>query len=203
VQSVVFTPESREFTVELGRQAIWQQAASFVVLGIKHIWGGYDHILFLLSLLMLGGRLRHLIKVVSAFTVAHSLTLSLAVLNVVTLPPRWVESAIALSIVYVAIENCLCSRRHSRGVLVHPAGHLATLTPHLAKGLRGPAGKCVREVAAPPSYRTHDADPPGRTAAHLGHCGGMGAGPCVSRRHRHRGCHAGGRDRLDPPCRAW
>jgi len=105
VQSVVFTPESREFTVELGRQAIWQQAASFVVLGIKHIWGGYDHILFLLSLLMLGGGLRYLIKVVSAFTVAHSLTLSLAVLNVVTLPPRWVESAIALSIVYVATEN--------------------------------------------------------------------------------------------------
>ncbi len=105
VQSVVFTPESREFTVEIGRQAVWQQATGFVMLGIEHIMSGYDHILFLLSLLMLGGGLRYLVKVVSAFTVAHSLTLSLAVLNVVSLPTRWVESAIALSIVYVATEN--------------------------------------------------------------------------------------------------
>jgi hypothetical protein len=105
VQSVVFTPESREFTVEVGRQAVWQQATGFVMLGIEHIMSGYDHILFLLSLLMLGGGLRYLVKVVSAFTVAHSLTLSLAVLNVVLLPTRWVVSAIALSIVYVATEN--------------------------------------------------------------------------------------------------
>jgi len=104
-QSVVFTPESRTFAVEIGRHAVWQQAAGFVTLGIEHILSGYDHILFLLSLLMLGGGLRYLVKVVSAFTVAHSLTLSLAVLDVISLPGRWVESAIALSIVYVATEN--------------------------------------------------------------------------------------------------
>jgi hypothetical protein len=61
--------------------------------------------LFLLGLLVLGGGPRYLVKVVSAFTVAHSLTLSLAVLDVISLPARWVESAIALSIVYVAAEN--------------------------------------------------------------------------------------------------
>lgn len=105
VRSFVFTPESREVTVSLGGQVIWAQARGFVLLGIEHILTGYDHILFLLSLLMLGGGLRYLLKVVSAFTVAHSITLSLAVLNVVTLPSRWVESAIALSIVYVAAEN--------------------------------------------------------------------------------------------------
>jgi hydrogenase/urease accessory protein HupE len=78
---------------------------SFLVLGIEHIIAGYDHVLFLLSLLMLGGGLRHLLKTVSAFTIAHSITLSLAVLGIVSLPGRWVESAIALSIVYVAVEN--------------------------------------------------------------------------------------------------
>ncbi|MGQ0570218.1 MAG: HupE/UreJ family protein [Armatimonadota bacterium] len=105
VRSFVFTPENREFSVTLGRQAIWNQAWSFLVLGIEHIMTGYDHLLFLLSLLMVGGGLRYLVKVVSAFTVAHSITLSLAVLNVVSLPSRWVESAIALSIVYIAAEN--------------------------------------------------------------------------------------------------
>lgn len=105
VRSVVFTPENREYVATVGRQAMWSQARSFTVLGIEHILTGYDHILFLLSLLLIGGGLRSLFKVVSAFTVAHSITLSLAVLNVVTLPSRWVESAIALSIVYVAVQN--------------------------------------------------------------------------------------------------
>jgi len=53
----------------------------------------------------LGGSMRSIVKIVTAFTVAHSVTLSLAVLDVVTLPSRWVESAIALSIFYVAAEN--------------------------------------------------------------------------------------------------
>jgi hydrogenase/urease accessory protein HupE len=105
VRSIVFTPEHREFTVSLGGWATWDQGRSFFGLGLKHILTGYDHVLFLLSLLVVGGGLRYLVKVASAFTVAHSITLSLAVLNVVTLPSRWVESLIALSIVYVAAEN--------------------------------------------------------------------------------------------------
>ncbi len=105
VHNVVFTPEHREALIEFGRTSVWQATQGFVTLGIEHILTGYDHMLFLLSLLMLGGSLRQLIKIVTAFTVAHSVTLSLAVLNIVALPSRWVESAIALSIIYVASEN--------------------------------------------------------------------------------------------------
>lgn len=105
VRNVAFTPEHREATIAFGRTPVWQAARGFVTLGIEHILTGYDHMLFLLSLLMLSGTLRQLIKIVTAFTVAHSVTLSLAVLNIVALPSRWVESAIALSIVYVAAEN--------------------------------------------------------------------------------------------------
>jgi len=99
----VFTPEREDF--RLGNQTTWQTFGSFLVLGIEHIITGYDHVLFLISLLMLGGGMSYLLQVVTAFTVAHSITLSLAVLNIVTLPSRVVESAIALTIIYVAAEN--------------------------------------------------------------------------------------------------
>lgn len=105
VRSFVFTPENRELTFSLGHTALWQQGRGFLLLGIRHILTGYDHVLFLLSLLMLGGGLRSLLKIVTAFTVAHSVTLSLAVLDLVALPPRLVESGVALSIAYVAAEN--------------------------------------------------------------------------------------------------
>lgn len=77
----------------------------FVVLGIEHILTGYDHLLFLLGLLLRGGTLFSLLKIVTAFTVAHSVTLALAVLGVVVLPDRLVEAVIALSIAFVAAEN--------------------------------------------------------------------------------------------------
>lgn len=105
VWSVVFTPEHREASITLGRVSNLSQIYGFVALGVRHILSGYDHLLFLLSLLMVGAGLAALTKVVSAFTLAHSITLSLAVLGLVALPARWVESAIALSIVYVAGEN--------------------------------------------------------------------------------------------------
>jgi hydrogenase/urease accessory protein HupE len=104
-QTFVFTPENRILKLENRQASFWAQAGSFVVLGIEHILTGYDHLLFLLALLVLGGGLRYLLKVVSAFTLAHSITLSLAVLNVIALPSRFVESVIALSIAYVAAEN--------------------------------------------------------------------------------------------------
>ena len=82
-----------------------QQMVRFVRLGIEHIFTGYDHLAFLLGLILLGGSIRRLIAIVSSFTVAHSVTLTLATLNVVVLPTRFVESAIALSICYIALEN--------------------------------------------------------------------------------------------------
>ncbi len=83
------------------------QAAGFLWLGIRHIFTGYDHVLFLLGLLVIGGTLLDLVKIVTSFTVAHSITLAVATLGAISLPPRFVESAIALSICYIAAENIL------------------------------------------------------------------------------------------------
>ncbi len=80
-------------------------AFRFIREGILHIFTGYDHIAFLAGLLLLGGSLFGILKIVTAFTVAHSITLSAAALQVVVLPSRLVEAGIAFSIVAVAVEN--------------------------------------------------------------------------------------------------
>ena len=77
----------------------------FIPSGIHHILIGPDHILFLIGLLLLGGTWRSLLTIVTAFTVGHSLTLSLAALNLVTPSPRMIEPAIALSIIFVGVDN--------------------------------------------------------------------------------------------------
>jgi hydrogenase/urease accessory protein HupE len=77
----------------------------YLVTGIEHIFLGYDHIAFLVAVVLWARRLVPVIKVVTAFTIAHSITLSLATLNVVVIPSAIVEPAIAASIVYVAVEN--------------------------------------------------------------------------------------------------
>jgi len=79
----------------------------FVASGIHHILIGPDHLLFLVGLLLLGGSWTRLLLVVSAFTVAHSITLSLAALQILNVPASVTEPAIALSIVYVGIDNLL------------------------------------------------------------------------------------------------
>ena len=78
---------------------------SFIALGFEHILAGLDHLLFLFGLLLVGGRFRELAKVVTAFTVAHSLTLAATVLGLLAPSPRLVEPLIALSIAYVGVEN--------------------------------------------------------------------------------------------------
>jgi hydrogenase/urease accessory protein HupE len=110
-------------------------SGGFFRLGVEHILTGYDHLLFLAALLLPGGRLVALLKIVTAFTVAHSITLALAVLGVATLPDRLVECAIALSIVWVALENVLVPHAPSRRWivsflfgLVHGFGFASTLT---------------------------------------------------------------------------
>ena len=80
-------------------------ALRFLHEGIRHIFLGPDHVLFLLSLLLLGGSWRELLKIVTAFTLAHSVTLSLAATGIFSLPPRFVEPVIALSIIAVAATN--------------------------------------------------------------------------------------------------
>ena len=82
-------------------------AVDLFELGLRHIASGYDHLLFLVALLIGVRRLRSVVTTVTAFTVAHSITLSLAVLGFVAAPAAIVEPVIAASIVFVAIENLL------------------------------------------------------------------------------------------------
>jgi hydrogenase/urease accessory protein HupE len=89
------------------RQGALSVIARFVPEGIHHILIGPDHLLFLVGLLLMGGTIRRLLLVVTSFTIAHSVTLSLAALDIFTPPARIIEPAIALSIVYVGFDNLL------------------------------------------------------------------------------------------------
>jgi len=92
------------------------------ILGLEHILIGYDHILFLLALIIVSAHFWQMIKVASAFTVAHSITLALAWYGIVELPSRIVESAIAISIAYVAFENIVRQRFGHRWLLAGSFG---------------------------------------------------------------------------------
>lgn len=86
-------------------QNLVKNIAQFVWLGVEHIFTGYDHMLFIVSLLLLAGSLRGLVKTLTGFTIAHSITLILAALGIVTPPARLVELLIPISIIYVGLEN--------------------------------------------------------------------------------------------------
>jgi hypothetical protein len=95
------------------RHTLPEQLWRFFKMGVKHIFEGYDHLCFLIALLVVS-RFRDVVKIVTSFTIAHSITLILAALDVVKLDPRLVETSIAATIVYVALENIwLLSRRSS------------------------------------------------------------------------------------------
>ncbi len=83
----------------------WQMAPKFLYAGVEHIMTGYDHLCFLLAVVLWASRAWPVVKIVTAFTVSHSITLTLAALQIVNLPSAWTEIAIALSIIYVALEN--------------------------------------------------------------------------------------------------
>ncbi|MBT2756809.1 HupE/UreJ family protein [Mesobacillus foraminis] len=102
-QEAILSYESRE--LEIGEVNAFQNAKQFLLLGLEHIFTGYDHILFVISLLFGAKTIRNIVSLVTAFTIAHSITLALATLEIVQLPGRFVESAIALSIIYVALIN--------------------------------------------------------------------------------------------------
>jgi hypothetical protein len=113
MQSLVLGGDNTRFLAEGSTSSgMWRQAADYLRHGVWHIWTGYDHILFLLSLLLpavLGKGWRpasaDVLRVVTAFTLAHSITLSLAALHVVALPSRLIESAIAASVAVAALNN--------------------------------------------------------------------------------------------------
>jgi hydrogenase/urease accessory protein HupE len=118
------------------------QFQEFFVLGLEHIYTGYDHLVFLFGLLIVGGSLRSTIKIITSFTVAHSLTLALATLNLVALSGKIVEPLIAASIMYVGIENLFRGDLKRRWVLtfgfglVHGLG-FATALRDLGVGAAG------------------------------------------------------------------
>lgn len=119
--TAVLGPSHDSQQIELAEVKHGTAFLQYVKEGVWHIWVGYDHILFLLSLLFPAVLIREnrgwlpaekfrpvlieVVKIVTAFTVAHSLTLSLATLGVIELPSRWIESAIAASVVLAALNN--------------------------------------------------------------------------------------------------
>lgn len=98
-----FTPDSPAYQVEAS-PSLWQVSGTYLVLGVEHILLGIDHLLFVLALLLVVSGRRKLVWTITAFTVAHSITLALAALGFVNIPGPPVEAFIALSIVFVAAE---------------------------------------------------------------------------------------------------
>jgi len=147
--TAIFTPDAPRQQLAVAGASRWRQFADYVRHGIWHIWIGFDHILFLLSLLLpavlvfQGGAWRggasfraagiDVLKIVTAFTLAHSITLSLAVLGVLAVPSRVVESCIALSVALAALNNIwpLFQRRRAVAAfafgLIHGFGFASVL----------------------------------------------------------------------------
>ncbi len=120
-RTAVFRMDDPQLSFELAKPSKGEQFREFLREGVWHIWTGYDHVLFLLALLLpsvlklnagkwegvdrLRPALVNVVKVVTAFTIAHSITLSLAVLELVSMPSRLVESIIAASVAVAALNN--------------------------------------------------------------------------------------------------
>jgi hypothetical protein len=112
-QQFAFSVQTGPRTYYAGtRQGALAVMRTFVPSGIQHILIGPDHILFLIGLLLLGGGWSVLVRIVTAFTIGHSITLSLAALGIVSPAARLIEPAIALSIVFVGADNLV--RGHGR-----------------------------------------------------------------------------------------
>lgn len=129
--STIFGPERTKETLSLTDGSLWKGFIALVRLGVWHIWIGLDHILFIVALILPAVVRRrnddvslaiagtdtwapverfkpafwYILKIITFFTIAHSITLALASLNIINLPSRWVESIIALSIALAAFHN--------------------------------------------------------------------------------------------------
>ena len=103
----MLSAESKDLTITLQPDSgsSSERFFRFLTLGIEHIFTGHDHLAFLLAVLLTGGSLLSNARVITSFTIAHSLTLALATFGVITLPATIVEPLIAVSIVFVGIEN--------------------------------------------------------------------------------------------------
>jgi hypothetical protein len=148
-RTAIFTPHDRHQRFEQTTLAPGHQLAAAIELGVHHIFAGIDHLLFLIALLLPSvlvrtkngwqpvGRFREalvdVLKIVTAFTVAHSITLSLSALEILRLPSRFVESGIAASVVLAAVNNVVRVLEEDRWTaafalgLLHGFGFSATL----------------------------------------------------------------------------
>jgi hydrogenase/urease accessory protein HupE len=140
------TPSAPSFVVEAAPRAL-EVARTYLVLGIEHILKGIDHLLFVLALLLLVKGTRRLIATVTAFTLAHSLTLAAATLGFVHVPGPPVEAAIALSIVFVAAE--IVRGRGGRAGLTERLPWVVAFTFGLLHGLG--FASALNEVGLPQS----------------------------------------------------
>ncbi len=153
--TAVLAPDTGVLTIKAGETSRLAQFGQYLVEGVWHIWIGFDHILFLLALLLPAVlvasvlinnnriwtgvpifriALTEVLWVVTAFTIAHSITLTLAALQIISLPSRWVESAIAASVVLAAVNNLYPVVERKRWLvaftfgLIHGFGFASVLT---------------------------------------------------------------------------
>jgi hydrogenase/urease accessory protein HupE len=138
-------PTARLFGSADDRRGVGDIASAYGVLGVEHILSGFDHLLFVLALLFLVGFNRRLVWTITAFTVAHSVTLALSALGVLTLQPPPVEATIALSIALVASEAL-----SGRQTLARRWPALVAFTFGLVHGL-GFAG-ALKEIGLPQNH---------------------------------------------------
>jgi hydrogenase/urease accessory protein HupE len=143
-QTERLTPERTSFEVKAEPDG-WQVAKTYFVLGVEHILLGIDHLLFVLGLLFLVGTWQRLVATVTAFTVAHSITLAAATLGVVHVPQTPIEAAIALSVMFVAAE--IVHQAHGQPGLTARAPWVVAFVFGLLHGF-GFAG-ALREVGLP------------------------------------------------------
>lgn len=127
----VFTSEEREF--HLGKETMLGQSMPFIKLGLHHILIGLDHILFIIALVVTSQKMIDVIKIMTLFTLAHSVTLGLTALKLLSIPADIVEPLIALSVAFVAIERFIgLSEKYRNGVvfifgLIHGIGFAGAL----------------------------------------------------------------------------
>ncbi len=153
--TAVLAPDTGVLKIKLGETSRFAQFGQYLAEGVWHIWIGFDHILFLLALLLpavlmssvlinnkriwtgvstFRVALTEVLWVVTAFTIAHSITLTLAALQIISLPSRWVESAIAASVVLAAVNNLYPVVERKRWLvaftfgLIHGFGFASVLT---------------------------------------------------------------------------
>ncbi len=138
-------PKARLYGKADDERGIGEIASAYTQLGIEHILSGYDHLMFVIGLLMLVGFQRRLVLTITAFTLAHSVTLACAALGLLTLRPPPVEATIALSIMLVAAEAL-----HDRPTLARRWPALVAFLFGLVHGL-GFAG-ALREIGLPQQH---------------------------------------------------